>query len=117
MEALHHFLIPAAASRMSTGSKREKNKSTESPGRKNDESWDIDKALDFIEGDQAAPQTNKKAKKKKKKLVEECGEKVKQENTSPASHSGENTSDERANSDLLKDACKQRSVAVGEVVG
>ena len=41
---------------------------------------------------------------------------MKQENNSPASHSEENTSDERANSDLLKDACKQRSVAVGEVV-
>ena len=65
---------------------------TSSPGRKSDESWDIDKALEFIEGNQGVPQTNKKAKKKKKKLVEESGEKVRQDNNNtPASHLEANT--------------------------
>jgi len=55
------------------------------------ENWDLDKALEFIEGVKAAPQTKKKAKKKKKKLTEEPGEQVKQKNNALDNHSEEDT--------------------------
>ena len=73
---------------------------TASPAKKSDKNWDLEKALAFIEGHKAAPETKKKSMKKNKKLAEE---------------SGDDTSIVRSNSDLLKDGCKQNSEAGGEV--
>ena len=106
---------------------------TASPGRKGGENWDLDKALEFIEGAKSAPQSNKKAKKKKKKLTGGSGDKLEQINTTEDSTSneeqknntieshpkGNTTSTARVNSDSLKDGCMQKSetLPVGEVKG
>ena len=105
---------------------------TASTGRGGDENWDLDKALEFIEGTEAAPQSNKKAKKKKKKVLSEKSEHVLEQKNNIESTSNEeeknNTIEsqpkgdartERVNSEPLKDGCKQRSATppVGEVKG
>ena len=56
------------------------------PGKGGGENWDLNKALEFIEGAKAAPQSNKKVKKKKKKLAEGSGEKLEQKNHTPNYH-------------------------------
>ena len=73
---------------------------TASPAKKSDKNWDLEKALEFIEGHTAAPETKKKSKKKNKKLAEKYGD---------------DTSIVRSNSDLLKYGCKQNSEAGREV--
>jgi len=45
--------------------------------RGNDENWDLDEALEFIEGGKGDPPTTKKAKKKKKKLTEKSDAEMK----------------------------------------
>ena len=105
---------------------------TASTGRGGDENWDLEKALEFIEGTEAAPQSNKKAKKKKKKALSEKSEHVweqkinidstsneEEKNNTIESHPKGDTRTEKVNSDPLKDGCKQRSETppVGEVKG
>jgi len=116
-ESFNSFMMSSGMFNCSSAAHKRNSKSplppsSQSSRRRNEEDWDLDEALKFVEGGKEAPLSTKKAKKKKKKLAEKSDEKVKEKNNTLDDHSEEDKLIERSSKADL--ACKQESESVVE---